>query len=224
MTNSSEQDSEIPSGFQLEHNIVPEETWQAIQHWLSTEMLPSSANDPANLTRVEIPYEIGSVDRRVAQFGSCKYDYDEDSVIFFDSIEYPIPTFIRETLLANEIGGDGEEYTQCIINIYEDENEIPWHVDHKYFGKKILVYTFGASRPLCLRRPISHKDGKSIEYGSIGLQCPQEEYTFQLTQAYPRHCSKYILEGPSRSDWEHSVPSGKGKRVSFTFRTWRGPT
>ena len=103
-----------------------------------------------------------------------------------------IPTYIRETILASE---DIEHYTQCIINAYEAQNEIPWHLDHKYFGDKVLVYTFGEERPLLLR--------KQISFGSIGLQQPEEEYTFHITQAYPRHCSKYILQGSARNEWEH---------------------
>ncbi|KAL7444112.1 hypothetical protein ACHAXM_009862 [Skeletonema potamos] len=135
--------------------------------------------------------------RQVAQFGSCKYDYIADEAVLCEQI-IPIPTYIRQTLLSNE---DSEQYTQCIINVYEAQHKIPWHVDHEYFGDKVLVYTFGEERPLLLRKPVSIKD-ESL--------------------AYPRHSSKYVLQGIARNEWEHSVPSGNGKRVSITFRSWRG--
>lgn len=210
----TESSSDLPSGFHLEHDAVLTETWEAIHHWLSSNMLPSVANDPTNLIHVPIPWETGEQmqGRKIAQFGSCKYDYTlDDAVLCAPSTIIPIPTYIRETILASE---DIEHYTQCIINAYEAQNEIPWHLDHKYFGDKVLVYTFGEERPLLLR--------KQISFGSIGLQQPEEEYTFHITQAYPRHCSKYILQGSARNEWEHYVPTGSGKRVSITFRSWRG--
>eukprot|EP00986_Skeletonema_menzelii_P011935 scaffold6320_cov144-Skeletonema_menzelii.AAC.2 len=214
-----------PRGFHLEHNVVSNETWEVIQHWLSSNMLPASADEPTNLIQVPIPWETGAQmqGRLIAQFGSCKYDYTVDDAVLCDqSTTIPIPTYIREVLLENKDGDDGKHYTQCIINVYEAKNEIPWHLDHNKFGDKVLVYTFGEERPLLLRRPTSHKDNKSIEYGSIGLEQPEEEYTFHSTRVYPRHCSKYILQGSARNEWEHSVPNGSGKRVSITFRSWRG--
>ena len=214
-----------PRGFHLEHNAISTQVWNVIEHWLSSNMLPASINnnEPTknNLIHVPIPWQAGSQGRRVAQFGSCKYDYINDDAVLCDpSTMIPIPTYIRQVLLENE--DDGEHYSQCIINVYDAQNIIPWHVDHNKFGEKVLVYTFGEERPLLLRTPISHKDDKSIVYGSIGLPHPEEEYTFHTTRVYPRHCSKYILEGSARNDWEHSVPAGSGKRVSITFRSWRG--
>lgn len=223
--NKCTESSDLPSGLYLEHNAVSNKSWEAIQHWLSSNMLPSSVNEPTNLIYVQIPWETGEQmqGRKIAQFGSCKYDYTvDDAVLCDESTTIPIPTYIREVLSTNKDGDDEEHYTQCIINVYEAQNEIPWHLDHSKFGDKVLVYTFGEERPLLLRKPISHNDDKSIAYGSIGLQQPEEKYTFHTTRVYPRHCSKYILEGSARSEWEHSVPDGRDKRVSITFRSWRG--
>ena len=44
------------------------------------------------------------------------------------------------------------------------------------------------------------------------------EYCYYTS--HPRHCSCYILSGEARYDWEHSVPTGSGWRVSITFRTF----
>ena len=101
------------------------------------------------------------------------------------------------------------------INVYEAGNKIPWHLDHEFFGSNVLVYTFGEDdRPLLLRRPIVAEANE--DSGGEG-----EGYIY--SRAYPRHCSKYLLSGPARHVWEHSVPSGKGERVSITFRSWVGP-
>ena len=209
----------LPSGFHLQHTI-PNTTWEIIQHWLSTNKLPSSSADRKNLTYVPIPWESGPQmqGRKIAQFGNCRYDYIADTAVLC-AMNNPIPSFIRDSLLGNE---NDQDYTQCIINVYDADNEIPWHLDHTYFGDKVLVYTFGEERPLLLRKPISHRENKSIDYGPIGLKQPEDDYSFHIIRTYPRHCSKYILEGAARNEWEHSVPSGSDKRVSITFRTWRG--
>ena len=34
--------------------------------------------------------------------------------------------------------------------------------------------------------------------------------------------SVYLLRGPSRDDWEHSIPAVEGLRYSITFRSLRG--
>jgi alkylated DNA repair dioxygenase AlkB len=34
--------------------------------------------------------------------------------------------------------------------------------------------------------------------------------------------SAYLLRGPARTDWEHSLPAVDGLRYSITFRSLRG--
>lgn len=225
-----EDELDFPDGFHIQHNAVSNKTWETIQHWLSTNELPisSSKEDIMNVVHMPIKWETGPQmqGRKIAQFGSCRYDYTADTAVLVEpSIVDPIPAYIRATLLAGEVD---ENYTQCIINMYEADHEIPWHLDHSYFGDKVLVYTFGEERPLLLRKPITQIEGNKtiakIEYGPIGLHRPEEDYTFHNIRAYPKHCSKYILEGSARNEWEHSIPSGKDTRVSITFRTWRGAT
>ena len=65
--------SDQPRGFHLEHNAVSNEIWEVIQHWLSSNMLPASADEPTNLIQVPIPWETGEQmqGRTIAQFGSC---------------------------------------------------------------------------------------------------------------------------------------------------------
>lgn len=128
--NCTESSDHQPHGLHLEHNTVANESWEIIQHWLSSNMLPSSsANKPTNnnLIHVPIPWETGEQmqGRAIAQFGSCRYDYTvDDAVLCDESTMIPIPTFIREVLLTTEDGDDEEHYTQCIINVYEAQNEI----------------------------------------------------------------------------------------------------
>lgn len=213
---------ETPNGFCLEQNQVEPEVWANIQHWLTSDMLPCSCSaSPAgeqSSTRVPIPWEMGAQSRRVAQFGSCRYNYTADVVEHCpDGVLPPIPQYIRQTLL----GGveNAEQYTQCIINMYEPENIIPWHTDHSYFGPKVLVYVFGECRPLLLRRL-----GEAGDEAGETTEQNEKKNVYVHTRAFPGHCSKYILSGDARHVWEHSVDSGNGKRVSITFRSWVGPT
>lgn len=140
---------------------------------------------------VPIPWEIGAQNRPVAQFG-FRYDYEQDTVDTTTPTR-PIPPALLHLLDIPP------HFTQCIINKYEpDISTIPWHMDDLSFGPSILVYSFGEARPLLLRRATNH----------------EERY-----QAIPSHCSKYVLQDEARYEWEHMVPTGKGHRTSFTFRS-----
>ncbi len=162
----------------------------------------------------------------------------------------PIPEIIQRLLLEPvraEGDGDGDiknvNFTQCIINDYKDAKTIiPWHRDDMAFGDVVLVYTFLDARPLHLRLVRqTHEccpdgeDGNNSSTrgartdqgvnrnstGNTGGEIEtQEPYTAYYT-AHPRHCSRYVLKGPARELWEHCVPEGKGRRISFTFRTLR---
>jgi alkylated DNA repair dioxygenase AlkB len=35
--------------------------------------------------------------------------------------------------------------------------------------------------------------------------------------------SAYLIQGPSRSEWEHHIPPARERRLSITFRTLRQP-
>ncbi|KAL7465388.1 hypothetical protein ACHAXS_006971 [Conticribra weissflogii] len=235
---SPDSNERLPSGFILEHNVASQDVWEAIEKWLSTDMLPScpaplapiaatTKTEKNNVTaemsntnekpmiKVPIPWETGSQmqHRKIAQFGNCKYDYLADIAVAcdgdeFNSTSHPIPEYIRQVLLHPDKIDDSEKYTQCIINLYEGVNEIPWHVDHEYFGERVLVYTFGEERPLLFRKK---------------KKCDNSLDGYIYAKSYPRHCSMYLLKGEARKEWEHSVPSGLGQRVSITFRSWQGP-
>ncbi|KAL7513033.1 hypothetical protein ACHAXN_012329 [Cyclotella atomus] len=224
----------MPDGFHIEHNAVNAETWEKIRHWLSTGVLPPSrsSSSSSELVSVPIPWESGPQmqNRRIAQFGDCKYDYIKDVATACDDAVAPIPQYICETLLTQD---ERPQYTQCIINCYNAKNEIPWHLDHEYFGPEVLVYTFGEARPLLFRRRRCQTSSleESNTRAEISLKKDTETdqqndkcvTSYEYATAQPNHCSKYILKGSARSEWEHSVPTGNAERVSITFRSWHGP-
>lgn len=199
--------SEIPKGFLLTHNVIPADVWNTLDLWLHTDHFPS-ADGSSEGEFCPIPWQVGAQNRRVAQFG-FRYDY-ENSIVDTATRTPQIPPTLENLLLdpARPTCSPDTQFTQCIINDYGNaETIIPWHKDHEDFGPVVLVYTFGDDRPLNFRFA-NKSDGTGDE-------------DFMFYSAHPRHGSRYILSGPSRKDWEHCVPSGKGRRVSFTFRTHR---
>ena len=111
-------DSLLPEGLIVQHNAVSENTWEVLEHWLKKDAFPEET------TPSSIPWEIGAQNRRVAQFG-FRYNYDTSVVEFDDSvpgIPQPLRTLLLEScheLLANL--QDPAEFTQCIINVYEND-------------------------------------------------------------------------------------------------------
>lgn len=211
------QKHDFPEGLLVEHDVIPEQVWDILQSWLENDRFPYEKSP--------IPWEIGAQNRRVAQFG-FRYNYNTSVVEFADEVP-EIPRTLQKLLLEScgkNLGGlqaDPTSFTQCIINIYREKDIIPWHWDHVDFGPVVLVFTFGEDRPLQLRR-LKDSCRPSLELPSS--QCHHEEGDFadndyDYYTVHPRHRSSYVLSGPARYEWEHSVPPGNGYRVSITFRT-----
>ena len=202
-----------PPGFHLEHDVLPEKAWEEIRGWLCLDLDDENLGIDTPKTNTCIPWEASPQDqcRPVAQFGRAKYNYEEDVVVASAETNNGIPPILKRLLLNISGGNDAtnaliasQEWSQCIINAYgaNSSSHIPWHFDDAAFGPIILVYTFGEARPLLMRK------GDTDDTGSI-------------YSAQPKHLSRYVLSGESRDHWQHSVPSGKGWRVSITFRTMR---
>lgn len=193
---------EPPCGFSLEHNVVSNEVWENLDSWLQSKRFIENGQEIS----CPVPWqEEGHVmqNRRIAQFGA-RYDYQVDCVDMSTQTP-PIPSFLRKALLddvalSSSSSSLTDNFTQCIINDYATaDTVIPWHKDHPDFGPVVLVYTFGDNRPLNFRL--------------------LEDNVYKYYVAQPRHGSRYILSGPARNDWEYSVPEGKGRRISITFRS-----
>ena len=79
---------------------------------------------------------------------------------------------------------------------------IGWHRDKAVFGDVVGV---SLASPCVFR--LRRKAGAAWERASLVLE--------------PR--SAYLLQGPSRTGWEHSIPAVGGLRYSVTFRSLRSP-
>ncbi len=135
--------------------------------------------------------------RRVVSYG-WKYDFNERSLR--DAEEIPsFLTALRERAAA--FGGIGpDRLQQVLVTEYEAGAAIGWHRDKAVFGEVVGISLL-SSCTFRLRRKL----GATWERASI--------------TAEPR--SAYLLSGPSRTEWEHSIPAVDSLRYSITFRSMR---
>jgi len=132
--------------------------------------------------------------RRVVSFG-WRYDFDE-RVLHKTS---DIPDFLmtlRESA-ARFAGMEAEALQHALVTEYSAGAAIGWHRDKAEFGEVVGISLL-ASCVFRLRR----KAGEKWERVSV--------------IAAPR--SMYLLSGPSRTEWEHSIPPVDSLRYSVTFR------
>src|SRR3954471_21734858 len=132
--------------------------------------------------------------RRTVSFG-WRYDFKGGG---FQKIE-PMPGFLlpaRERA-ARFAGLAPSALEHALITEYKPGAGIGWHKDRSVFGDVIGISLLA---PCTFR--LRHKDGTRWERRSF--------------TAAPR--SMYLLRGPSRTEWEHSIPPLDTLRYSITFR------
>jgi alkylated DNA repair dioxygenase AlkB len=134
--------------------------------------------------------------RRVVSFG-WRYDYAGRTLRQSDEIPGLLMP-LRERA-AEFAGIQAQSLQQVLVTEYAPGAAIGWHRDKPMF-EDVVALSFLASCTLRLRR--LHEEG--WERCSIKLM--------------PR--SAYLLRGPSRRDWEHSIPPVGELRFSVTFRNF----
>ena len=135
--------------------------------------------------------------RRVVSFG-WQYDFNERVLRKADDIP-PFLLSLRETA-ARFADMSPAQLQQVLVTEYDAGAGIGWHRDKAMFGEVIGVSLLSACR-FRLRRRV----GTTWERAAI--------------IAEPR--SAYLLSGPSRTEWEHSIPEVDTLRYSITFRNFR---
>jgi alkylated DNA repair dioxygenase AlkB len=159
---------------------------------------PEEAALVASLSTLELkPFEFHGYlgNRRVASFG-LRYDYARRKVEAADGF----PSFVAELRdrVAKFSGWHVEDFQQGGVNEYHPGAGIGWHKDKPQFGV-IVGVSLLSSATMRFRLP--------TDTGWIRRSQPVK----------PR--SIYILEGDSRTRWEHSIPPVDSLRYSLTFRT-----
>jgi alkylated DNA repair dioxygenase AlkB len=132
--------------------------------------------------------------RRVVSYG-WRYDFSERSLNKANDIpEFILPTREKAARFA---GLRPEDLQHVLVTEYSEGAAIGWHKDKAVFGDVVGISLLSP----CVFR-LRRKAGDKWDRVSI--------------TAEPR--SVYLLRGPSRTEWEHSIPDVDSLRYSLTFR------
>jgi len=135
--------------------------------------------------------------RRTVSFGA-HYDFGSESI----GAAPAIPDFLLPYLsIAAKLGHVApDDLRHLLVTEYPPGAAIGWHRDKGVFDE-VIGLSLLSSCTFRLRR----RDGDKWRRASF--------------IAEPR--SGYVLSGPARSEWEHSIPAVERLRYSLTFRTLR---
>ncbi|MGO9701073.1 MAG: alpha-ketoglutarate-dependent dioxygenase AlkB [Xanthobacteraceae bacterium] len=135
--------------------------------------------------------------RRVVSFG-FRYDFNGGGLKQAE----PMPPFLLP--LRDCAAAFAELPTECpqhaLITEYRPGTSIGWHRDRPNYNDVIGVSLLS---PCTFR--MRHRHGNGWERASMRLD----------------RRSIYLLRGPSREEWEHSIPAVEELRYSITFRALR---
>lgn len=130
------------------------------------------------------PFQFGMYrgKRRLACFG-FKYDYSLRRLTEADPISgWPASIIDR----VESFGGTGTHISQVLCTEYEMGTGIGWHRDKPQFE-----HIFGVSLASQCKLRFRRSSGAKWRRFTIGA----------------RRRSIYVMAGPSRTDWEHSIPA-----------------
>ena len=135
--------------------------------------------------------------RRVVSYG-WQYDFDEARLRKTEDIPewlYPV-----RGIAARFASLEPTDLHHILVTEYSPGSAIGWHRDKAVFDDVIGISLLSACN-FRLRRKV----GSKWERASV--------------VAEPR--SAYLMRGPSRTEWEHSIPAVDALRYSITFRNFR---
>lgn len=151
--------------------------------------------------------------RRVVSFG-LRYDYAERQVHRAE----PIPDFLLPLRDKAAAFADlaPELIEHALVTEYAQGAPIGWHRDRPVFGD-IIGISFLSPCRFRFRRPLPNPPPQAGE-GWAGVQ---RGATWERTAITLEPRSAYLMRGPSRDEWEHSIPPAEALRYSVTFRPMR---
>lgn len=138
--------------------------------------------------------------RRVVSYGG-RYDFSRQQL---EAAE-PIPAWLdslRERAAA-WVGAEPADFTQALVAEYKPGTPLGWHRDVPDF-EDIVGVSLGGEAQLRFR-PYPHEKGRRGGVLKVAVA--------------PR--SIYLLRGPARWQWQHSVAPTQALRYSITLRTAR---
>jgi alkylated DNA repair dioxygenase AlkB len=135
--------------------------------------------------------------RRVVSFG-WEYDFSREQVE--RAADIPDVLLPARDKAAAFAGLPADDLPHVLVTEYQAGATIGWHRDKGVFGDVVGISLLS---PCTFR--LRRREGARWERASV--------------VAEPR--SGYLLRGPARTVWEHSIPAVTGLRYSITFRTLR---
>ena len=136
--------------------------------------------------------------RKVAIFG---YDWSFEKRKLSRGKEIPVVFYPLIQKVSKKLKLKDEEMAELLVTEYPPASVINWHRDAPPFDKIIGISLLSD----CVFRFRPHDKSKQGKHALIQLKVE------------PR--SLYIMQGISRSQWEHSIAPVTGTRYSITLRT-----
>lgn len=139
--------------------------------------------------------------RRVVHFHASGKDdaYDGGDV---DTPSDPLPPFLVafSEKVANWLEIDPAKFVHALVSEYRPGTPIGWHRDKPVYGIVIGLSLAGWGR---------------MRFRPLDPRAPREAMV--LLELEPR--SVYVMQGPIRWEWQHSMMPARELRYSITFRT-----
>ena len=135
--------------------------------------------------------------RRVVSFG-WKYDFNDRKLRKADDM----PPFLLplRRRAAEWVGLDPSAFPHVLVTEYSPGAGIGWHRDKAVFDEVVGISLLAPCRFRFRRKRGQNWERANVELGSR---------------------SAYLLAGPSRTEWEHSIPEMDRLRYSITFRNFK---
>jgi alkylated DNA repair dioxygenase AlkB len=154
----------------------------------------------ARLPLAPARYKSYTARRQTASFGG-DYDYDEN--MLRPAAPLPGELLPLRERAASWLGVPPATLSHALVSQYQPRTPLGWHRDVPDFESIVGVSLGGTARMRF--RPFPPIDPKKADVLSLELA--------------PR--SAYLIRGPARWDWQHSIAPTPGLRYSITFRTPR---
>jgi alkylated DNA repair dioxygenase AlkB len=152
----------------------------------------------AQMPLEKMRYKAYTARRRVLSFGG-RYDFSANRLQVADELPPDLEPLRRK--VARWLGVDPGDLVQTLVAEYREGTPLGWHRDVPDFEDVVGVSLLNPA-VLRFRRYPPH-DPKKVDVIKLVVE--------------PR--SIYLLRGPARWAWQHSVAPAKSLRYSITFRT-----
>jgi alkylated DNA repair dioxygenase AlkB len=172
--------------------------WRYAPDFLSADEEAALIGLMADLPLAAARYKSYTARRRVASYGG-RFDYDANRLRPAQPLVEPLHGL--RARVAQWMGVAPEKLAHVLVAEYPPGAPLGWHRDVPDF-EDVVGVSLGSEAVLRFRPypPVDPKRGDIVR-----------------VDVAPR--SIYMMRGPARWDWQHSVAPGTGLRWSITFRT-----